>query len=76
MNNKNPKEDKTPVTFPEVEGDEGAQELSEEELDEISGGKVSVQEIHVTKIVDKSSPNLFGACATGKHFPTGTITTH
>jgi len=38
-------------------------ELSAEQLDTVSGG-----DLHVTKATDKSSPNLFTACCTGKHF--------
>jgi len=30
-------------------------------------GKVSVQDIQIVKNVDKGSPKLFGACATGEH---------
>ncbi len=30
-------------------------------------GKVSVKDIHIVKNVDKGSPKLFGACATGEH---------
>lgn len=37
-------------------------------------GKVSVHDISFTKKIDKSSPSLFQACATGKHFPTVKIT--
>src|SRR4051812_40353498 len=37
-------------------------------------GKVKMGEIIVVKHVDKSSPTLFKAVATGKHFPTVTIT--
>jgi type VI protein secretion system component Hcp len=40
-------------------------ELNEAQLDAVSGG---------TKTVDRSSANLFKACATGKHFPTAKIT--
>jgi type VI secretion system secreted protein Hcp len=36
--------------------------------------KANVQDIHFTKLVDKSSPNLFQACATGKHFDDATVT--
>src|SRR5579883_2371077 len=36
--------------------------------------KVNVQDAHFTKYVDKSLPNLFGACCSGKHFPTATVT--
>jgi len=36
--------------------------------------KVNVQDLHLTKMMDKSSPNLFGACASGKHIPTGKLT--
>jgi type VI secretion system secreted protein Hcp len=37
-------------------------------------GKVSVHDIQITKTVDKSSPLLFKACASGKHFPKVTLT--
>jgi type VI secretion system secreted protein Hcp len=30
-------------------------------------GKVSVQDIHLTKVIDKSSPELLLACCNGKH---------
>jgi len=33
------------------------------------GGKVSVQDISLTKYVDKSSPDLMLACCNGKHYP-------
>lgn len=69
---KNSQEDKNFVASPEVEDD--TPELSAEELDDVSGGKVSMQEFHFTSKGDKSSPNLMGPCATGKHFPTATIT--
>lgn len=36
--------------------------------------KVNVQDVNLSKLVDKSSPNLFGACCNGKHFPTATLT--
>ena len=32
-------------------------------------GKVNLSEFSVKKVVDKASPALFNACATGKHFP-------
>jgi type VI secretion system secreted protein Hcp len=38
------------------------------------GGRSNVQDMHFTKLVDASSPNLFQACATGKHFPSATVT--
>ncbi len=38
------------------------------------GGRSNVQDLHFTKQVDQSSPNLFIACCTGKHFPNATIT--
>lgn len=72
MNLKNSKEDKNFVASPEVEDD--TQELSAEELDDVTGGKVSMQEFHFAPKIDKSSPNLMGACATGKHIPNATIT--
>ncbi|MFZ0040262.1 MAG: type VI secretion system tube protein Hcp [Solirubrobacteraceae bacterium] len=37
------------------------------------GGKVTVHDITITKQVDKASPSLFQACATGKHFPKVTL---
>ena len=37
-------------------------------------GKVNVQDIHVTKVMDKSSPNLFIGCCTGKHYNKATLT--
>ena len=36
--------------------------------------KANVQDLHFTKLLDKSSPNLFQACCTGKHFDTATVT--
>jgi type VI secretion system secreted protein Hcp len=33
------------------------------------GGKVSVQDISLTKYIDKSSPDLLLACCNGKHYP-------
>jgi type VI secretion system secreted protein Hcp len=38
------------------------------------GGRANVQDLHFTKVVDQASPNLFLACATGKHFDTATVT--
>ena len=37
-------------------------------------GKVNVQDLSVTKYVDKSSATLMGFCCTGKHVKTGTLT--
>lgn len=37
------------------------------------GGKVSIKEFTITRKLDKSSPMLFKACASGKHFPKVTI---
>ena len=37
-------------------------------LEMLSNGKVSVQDISVTKYVDKSSPVLLLSCCNGKHF--------
>ncbi len=37
-------------------------------------GKVSVHDISITKVVDKSSPELMLHCCNGKHIPTGLIT--
>jgi type VI secretion system secreted protein Hcp len=36
-------------------------------------GKVELQDFHFSKKVDKSSPALFQACASGRHFPTATF---
>jgi type VI secretion system secreted protein Hcp len=36
-------------------------------------GKVQLQDFNFTKKVDRSSPSLFLACATGKHFPEATL---
>ncbi len=36
-------------------------------------GKVNVQDISVTKWVDKASPTLMQHCATGKHIPEGEL---
>ena len=35
--------------------------------------KSNVQDLHLTKMMDKSSPNLFIGCANGKHFPKATF---
>jgi len=37
-------------------------------------GKVAVQDISLTKYVDRSSPNLMNTCMTGKHYANATIT--
>jgi type VI secretion system secreted protein Hcp len=37
-------------------------------------GKVQLQDIHFTKVVDKSSTKLFAACASGEHIKSGLIT--
>ena len=37
-------------------------------------GKASAQDLHMTKKIDKSSPRLMLACATGEHFKTGLLT--
>jgi len=36
-------------------------------------GKVDMQDLHVTKVSDKSSPTLFFDCAAGNHYPTATL---
>lgn len=36
-------------------------------------GKVNVQDISITKMVDKASPTLDKFCASGKHIATGTL---
>jgi type VI secretion system secreted protein Hcp len=37
-------------------------------------GKVSVQDISITKYVDKGSPTLMAACCSGKHFKEAVLT--
>jgi type VI secretion system secreted protein Hcp len=37
-------------------------------------GKVSMQDIHFTRRLDKASPMLMLACATGQHIPTAKLT--
>jgi type VI secretion system secreted protein Hcp len=37
-------------------------------------GKVAPQDFHFVKKLDKSSPTLFMACATGKHYPDALLT--
>ena len=39
----------------------------------LSGGKVSVSSFNCMKKTELSSPVLFDACATGKHFPTAKV---
>lgn len=40
----------------------------------LSAGKVSMSDFTITKKADKASPQLFLACARGKHLPSATIT--
>ena len=37
------------------------------------GGKVSVNDLSITKWIDKSSPTLMQACCAGKHFPSAAL---
>lgn len=37
-------------------------------------GKVSIQDLSLTKYVDKSTPNLMMHCSSGKHVPKVTLT--
>lgn len=37
-------------------------------------GKVSVQDLHITKFIDKSTPNLIKFCCNGKHFKEALLT--
>ena len=37
-------------------------------------GKSTAQDLHVTKKLDKASPVLMQACASGKHFPSAILT--
>ncbi|CRM02912.1 type VI secretion system effector, Hcp1 family [Pseudomonas sp. 31 R 17] len=32
-------------------------------------GKVNIENLSISKVMDKSSPNLMMACSTGKHYP-------
>ncbi|MES9905730.1 MAG: type VI secretion system tube protein Hcp [Sedimenticola sp.] len=36
-------------------------------------GKVSVNDLSITKTIDKSTPNLMKSCTTGKHFAEATL---
>lgn len=36
-------------------------------------GKVSIQDLTVTKYVDKATPNMIDSCTTGKHFPNAVL---
>jgi len=36
-------------------------------------GKANVQDLSITKYLDKSSPDLMMACCNGKHFPSATL---
>jgi type VI secretion system secreted protein Hcp len=38
------------------------------------GGKVSVHDLTLTKLMDKASPALFLNCCSGKHFPQAVLT--
>lgn len=37
-------------------------------------GKVTMQDVHFTKVIDKSSTKLFQACCEGKHIPSALLT--
>jgi type VI secretion system secreted protein Hcp len=37
-------------------------------------GKVTMQDLHFTKVIDKASSKLFYHCCSGKHFPDATLT--
>ena len=37
-------------------------------------GKASFQDLHITKVLDKASPNILVACATGKHIANAKLT--
>jgi len=36
-------------------------------------GKAMIHDMHLTKLFDKASPNLFIACCNGKHHPSATL---
>lgn len=36
-------------------------------------GKADIQDVSITKYIDKATPNLMQACMTGKHFPKVTL---
>ncbi len=54
MDPKLQKKDKNLIASPEVA--ESKDELSEDALEAVSGGKVSIQDFHFVKKVDKASP--------------------
>jgi len=37
-------------------------------------GKVNVQDLSITKYLDKASPNLMQFCSSGKHYPEAKLT--
>jgi type VI secretion system secreted protein Hcp len=37
-------------------------------------GKVNVQDVSLTKYIDKATPNLMAACCSGEHIPKATLT--
>src|SRR5262249_12194715 len=39
----------------------------------LAGGKASVSSFNIMKKSEKSSPPLFTACCTGKHYPNATV---
>ena len=64
------------LSLPDIQGDstiKGHKGDIELKSASVGGGKPKIGEIIVVKDVDKSSPTLFKAVATGKHFPTATI---
>jgi type VI secretion system secreted protein Hcp len=64
------------LSLPGIEGDstiKGHKGEIELRSASVGGGKPKTGEIIVVKHLDKSSPTLFKATATGKHFPTATI---
>jgi bacteriocin-like protein len=48
-------------------------ELTENQLDEVSGGGKALSEITITKPVDVATPKLFEAACKGTHIPEVTI---
>ena len=48
-------------------------ELTEKQLDEVSGGGKATSEFTVTKLVDAASPKLYEAACKGTHIPEVTI---
>ncbi|BDG05177.1 type VI secretion system tube protein Hcp [Anaeromyxobacter oryzae] len=47
--------------------------LGDDVLTAVSGGRVNLSSISITKVVDKASAKLFTACASGSHIKEATL---